>query len=232
MDIQRLITLVSSKPAFRLIGLPDAEKTKAITEYARTAIDRIAMRKDFNFAVGTASTVTVASQSDYTLKGNQDDCREVINIVYGSDAVLLDKVEGVQWDVDIELFESPSTPSVWYELQLDNGFPQVKIIATPSVADETLAYRYRRKNIPIEEFPDEWAFVLVDVIMMTLADVFKDKDERLVMYDFEGKAERSIRDMVNNYRKEGGGTPKRIQIDTVARLANIRRNQKYGYTHN
>lgn len=232
MDIAKLTTLVSSRSAFNLLGIPDDQKSAVIPAYAQSAIDRVAMRHDFNFSVAEKTdAATVVSQSDYTFTGNQDDCREIINIRYTTDDVLLEKYEGVQYDVDLKYFYAPSTPQLWYEVQSVNGFPTVRIVGTPTTV-EVLKYRYRRKNIPIEEYPDEWGFVLADFVLAMLADIWKNKDGQTVTYDFWGIAEKSMREMINGYRREGGGSPKRIQLDNVARLANIRRNRKYGYSNN
>ena len=226
MDITKLTTLVSSRSAFSLLGIPDDQKSAAIQAYAQAAVDRVAMRHDFNFAIGETTDATVASQSDYTLHGNQDDCREIINVRYGDDDELLDKYEGVQYDVDLGLFNAPTTPQLWYEIQAVNGFPTIRIVGTPTTV-ETLKYRFRRKNIPIAEYPEEWGFVLADFVLAMIADIFKSKDGQTVTYDFWGVAEKSMREMINGYRREGGGSPKRIQIDHVARVANIRRNRLY-----
>lgn len=181
------------------------------------AINRIISRSDFHFACGETSVVTVADQSDYECPGAEDDARDLINVRYGDDLVLLEKWSATDMDDLLSWISTPTSVKAWVRIpnMSDRNIPKIRLVGTPDTAGYTIQYRYRVKDIAFADFPMEWLHVLDEAIFKTL--------------QLENTFEREISLMIDHYSKGSGGAQP-VRFGELTKNRNIERNDKYGYS--
>lgn len=191
MTKNEIANLVEVLPVIRLLKMPTNQKRQAIESFIPIVVNEIASSHDWDFAMSLASTVTVASQSEYTLKGDHQDCREIVNVRYGDNLDMLIK-KGL---LDMDEFETDRTLSGvgwWVPSGRDGGgFPKITLHATPSAAGKTISYRYRQKEIGLGQLPTQWHYVVIDGVTSRLVPGFKKTYERGIAtmrdyYDYGG----------------------------------------------
>ena len=220
MDIKRLVDLVEVVPAMRAIKGTINQKRKDLGLYALNIADEVATEWDWGFTTGETDESSVANQATYTLKGKNNDCRDIINvrvIADGADGWTL-LVEYSQTDMD-ELLSNRSADgmSMWTPDGRDaNGYPKIKIFAAPSSADWTIRYRYRRNNISISDFPDEFTRVLQSALLSKFLPSYR------IVYT------KDLNDMIERYAAIGG-TPRTVRLGADVMLRNNRIGRDYGY---
>ncbi len=199
-------------------------KQKLIRLISKSAADRIAADYDFDFVIGEGEE-TATDTNDYTLKGNSSDCRDVINVRYGDNSLLLNKWTREEVDDFLSNTTTVSgsttstvSPTYFFVSSIENGFPRITIGGTVA-AGQSIKYRYRRKNIKIREFPDEFLDVLQEE---TLSGIFP-SDLAL-----RSAAERSRGQMIDDYNKRGG-QDQRPPMSAAWRAKNRRRNRLHGF---
>ena len=215
MNQDALISAVMLMPAIRGITMSDSEKRTALEAQLPSVKTKILYSYDWDFAIDEKSTVTVADQAAYVLKGNANDCRDIINIRYGSSAILIDRMRQVDFD-EWYTYRTLTSVAKWVPDGREEGFPRVRLYSTPSVAGEAILYRYRRTDVTISEFPDDFAFVFQSGLAMRMIPgydkVFKDDlGDMIKMYNF------------------GGGEDNQIKQDPSIVLRNNKRATLYGY---
>jgi len=215
MTTQEVVRLIQIVPVIRAIEMPEDEKKEAIGNYIPIAISEISVRsEDFDFAIDVADYTggSVEDQADYVLRGEgKRDCRQIINIRYGDDYSLLDKMRQV--DVDEWLNNrSHTSTTIWMPHGLVDEYPRVKLVATPAVDDENIRYRYFKKNITVENFPESFIYVVVSGVVKRLVPAYG------VVFNND------LETMINNYTTTGGAdNPAKRDPETVRR-----NNSRYG----
>lgn len=215
MTIDALVALVSSLKGARAIG-DLAYWEQVVPKIAPLVIDEISNAYDFSFTLADYSTVvTVANQAEYSLSGVNGDLRDVINIRYGTDLRPLTRLRTL--DADDLLYDSTITDVwYWYSFDTDNdGNMVATLVATPTVAGTALHIRYRKKDIPLTEFPDGFGFVLARGILGWL------DPEKQFTYD------RALKGMIERYRV-GGKDAQPAPIDPHLALGNRQISDLYG----
>jgi len=219
MTTNDLINIVEAMPDIRVIDMVPANKRKAIQQLVPVALDEVVVSYDWDFATDVADETTVANQAEYTLKGNGNNCRDIINLRYGTTSdgfVLLDKMR----PVDVDAFVSGRTVTgvgAWTPHGRSSaGFPKVKILNAPSGSTNILRYRYRRKNVNISEFPENFKFVLIGAIVKRLIPAFD------VVY------QRDLETMIDHYAMSGGEDMP-AALDPVLIARNNERSRLFGW---
>ena len=213
MTEQNIVSVVLMLPVVQGIEIPVDQKRDALRALMPGALDEVVMAYDWRFAIDKATESSVADQADYTLEGNNGDCRDIINVKYDGD--LLTKMRQVAWDEYIT-DRTHTGVNTWIPTAPVNGFPTITIKATPSTADEDITYRYRRKNVPIQDFPDEFGFVLVSALTKRIVP------EYTAVYDND------LEEMINRYAY-GGGESDQIKQDPKVVAKNNRRSRLMGF---
>ena len=159
MQINDITTIIASLPEARKIG-GDAYWREVVPNMVPMVLDEIVGAYDFDFTCKTYSDEsTVSGTSEYTIRGDsRKDCRDIISIRYGN--IVLDRKRAL--DVDQIVSDEGTGSGVWawsITSRSDDGYPVVKIINTPAET-KTLNIRYRRKDVGLEEFPDEFGYVI------------------------------------------------------------------------
>lgn len=205
MDKGKLVNLVEGVSSIRGLELPSKEKRQIIEDYIEVALNEIVTSYEWDFVTDEASTVTVKDQAEYTLEGNNSDCRDVLNVRYNTNLDLLLKRSAIDMDEFLHL-RTHSTTNMWYPSGRDDGFPQITIVATPGAAGKTIKYRYRRSNVQLSEFPNEFSYVLVSGIA-----------KRLIP-DFTPIFSQDLKKMIDHYSGVGGeSTPARLDPTAIRR---------------
>lgn len=162
MTINHIVKLVGdlsdiqALPAYR--DSP-AGREEALKRHTIDVVDQIASVHDWAFVMAVDDDTTDGS-SEYTLKGANNDCREIINIRFGQTSFeLLDKKSAVDMDEWLT-GRDPSGTHWWYMSgRASGGFPKVTLVDTPA-SGYTIRYRYRKK-VKIDDFVDEFSYLFV-----------------------------------------------------------------------
>lgn len=212
--IVRLVDDLSDIQALPAYVDSPASREKAIKRQTIDVVDQIASAHDWAFVMAVDDDTTDGT-AEYTLKGANEDCREIINIRYGqTDFELLDKKSAV--DMDEWLTDrDPSGTHWWYMSGRDGGgFPKVTLVDTPASA-YTIRYRYRKK-VTISVFPDEFSYLFVLAVAARLVPAYRE------LYDKElGK--------VMSRHEVGGGEDDPARRNYWITRQNNSAASKYGY---
>jgi hypothetical protein len=222
------LNMVMNKPAFRAMQIEAGERTATAELYMQSAIDKVATYFDFPFAIATHTELTVAAQSEYEFHGANEDCRDIISIRYDTGEMELEEYTRGELDAKYGSFESiPSEPVLWVRESDRNGFPLIRLVGADAVGGKNLKYRYRRKNIGINEYPDEWVDVLITAQMTIMMDAFRVEGGPFTFGDFDRKFAKKISRMVSQYEK-GSGSERPALLGWGTMNRNIERNKLHG----
>lgn len=201
-------------------GLERDEVEDITRSFLGVVVDRIATAHDWDFVCDEASTTSVISTTEYILRGNNDDCRDIINVRYGSGrGTVIERLNTLQTDRregESEAGVSDTEKVYGYTVygRSDDGFPQIKLFDSPASA-ETITYRYRKKDISLSVIPDEFGYVVRDMVLAN----FDSK--------YLGVAERRLGEMVNRYTV-GGDEYETARMHPTIEAGNIRRRNNMG----
>lgn len=234
MTKQEYTNVILARPAGQAWKGSATEKKKAVAVTIDTALNTIIVAFDFPFVLDQKiDETTVADQADYVLKGNNSDARDIMSITFGSDNNLLDKKSTQEHDDWISgQSVIPTDTGYWVPLGERQGFPLIKFVGTPS-GETDFSYRYRKKNMDVDEFPDVWSGVLIAQVeaelfgsagMASSEKNFRTADPALFMRT----AEKKLMDMIDDYSREAGDQ-QNYPADLRTRNKNRRRNAKFGY---
>ena len=230
MTKAELLDQIGDHPLYQMVANPELDKAKFITASVSGAIDRICQTAPdiFDFCQGRDTKTVVASTSDYNLTGSDDDCAEVLSIRYGTELLLLEHLRQADYERKKTAGYWFGSPSAWMDAGRKNQAPMITMIGTPE-EDSSFEYRYRRNNLTIEEFPNDWYWVLVKVTLAELVAMFKDKNGRVIQSNMPSEAAGAIMFMVSNYRRYPENKNWQMPADPVTANRNNKRNRLYGY---
>lgn len=164
-----------------------------------SVLNEVSVAHSFDFVMDSYSLTWDTTTE--TLTGNNNDLLEVQTIRYGTPYRVLAHVRKI--DI-LERVESGGTlggVKAWYQSGVDNqGFPKITLVDAPS-ASATATVDYRKKNVPLADWPDDFEWVLVSGIMARLSPG---------MYYLKFRQE--IKDMVRRY-KVGGKDVNQADVD-------------------
>ena len=223
MNMQAVVDLLIVDPQVLAWTADVAEKRDAIEAKVTVALPKIITSYDFPFVMRTGTDgVTVADTARYQLKGLADDCRDVQDVLYDVDETTLDEISETDYRDKYAGTSKPSSVVEWYPDGEINGFPAIVLVGTPGVAGTTFKYPYRRKTMPVAEFPEEWMFVLLSCALYELFG----KGAYSATYD---KMMGDLSQMIDDYDR-GGTTPQPARMDSDWKKRNRERNALHGYS--
>lgn len=203
------------------MGHSRQEVERAVHNLIGPIVDEIVTSHDWDFACDVVTDdTTVINQSEYTFTGNNNDCRDIINIRYGSGrGVVLDELNTLKTDrrEGEDVANSTDVGSVYGYTPFGrsaDGFPKVQLFDTPIEA-KTLKYRYRKSGLNIGNIPDYFGFVVRDFMRAEFDP------------GYQAKAENRLAAMVARY-KVGGDTPDVARLDPQIEAGNVRRKANQG----
>lgn len=174
-DVKRLVindpailALSQSRGAGGVVvpGIEAAKIAKQIDALVPVVVDDILMHYDWDFAYDETTQLTSADTGEYTLPGNNDDCRHIWSIRWwdqdaDDDNFTLLKKRSRTWMDDYRSRNSITTVQYWVPNGRTDKAVKVIIFDSPEDANETLKYRYLRADIGISGLPDEFLGLLV-----------------------------------------------------------------------
>jgi len=243
MTEQDYIDAVLSRPPVMQWKADEIKKKDAVKATANLSFARLVALYPWPFATGHAVQATTANVSEYTLKGNGGDCAAIVSIRYGTGKKLLEKWDENTYDemisAGVSVNEDGSTdsandssiPYLWFPYGEENKNPRVKIHGTPT-SIQNLYYRYYKKKLQMDIWPDQWALALIATIEADLfgsgAPFNSDTEYRSDPGYFTRKAERMIDDMIAQYERSGGeDSPAPLGRAILSRFR--RRSDLHGY---
>jgi hypothetical protein len=202
-------TITGAGGLSQTVGISNDECSRMVRVFSQKVLSEIVRAADWDFLLDDADDTTVISQAQYTLKGNNDDCAEVINIRYGDNDAVLEKKNVLETDrrtpdqVDSGIY-------CWtIHGRSDQQFPIIEIHNTPTEA-KAFHYRYRKLITALEQLPDYLNSLVYDGV---IAEFYP---EYVALY------RASLDDAVGNYTRKGDEIDK-FRKDPAIEAGNIRR---------
>lgn len=172
MTQSQLATLVEVTPVMRTLTIPQGQKAEAINSYIPVVVNEIAVSHDWDFVTDVADESSVVSQAGYALQGNHHDCREIINVRYGSDLDMLKKMRPIDMD-EFETNRDLTGVGWWVPSGKDSGgYPKITLYATPT-AVATIRYRYRKRNISLGDLPEQFHHIVISGVIKSFFPEYK-----------------------------------------------------------
>lgn len=161
--------LVGRGLSYRVVDMPDGSKREqGLTRQQSDAIvnsvlddvvDDIVMSNPWDFAVDVATLTVTAGTAAYTLDGNDSDCRDIVDLRYGSTNKKLREYDFSELDRRLSDVNTSSLTSVYGFVQYGRStddFPKITIYNTPTEST-TGQYRYHKKGVGIAALPGYFA---------------------------------------------------------------------------
>lgn len=193
-------TTLSDKGVPIVVPYPASDKRAAVEAYLPSVLQAAAAEFDFDFVckITTHTGGSTINVADYTFTGDDNNCADVIDILYGSNELMLVHLSAADMDrylSNLEADERPVEVEVWTEKGRTNGFPTVHLVGTPDATGETMKYRFRRNNVTIEEWPEGFVDVLIDgTLKRFIPDyllIYKDSVRRMIDHYSKSKVSAS-----------------------------------------
>jgi len=195
-------------------GLDRQTVDRIVNSFVGPVVAQFVMAHDWDFACDEDSDTTVADTADYTLRGNNMDCRDIINVRYDSDLDVLDRLNVLSNDRRKPAKSGSGVYGwTWFKMSTD-GFPVITIHNTPTEA-KTFKYRYRKKDITIGDIPDYFDYVVNALMKARFQD------------DYYSLSERFLKEAIHKYRG-GGDDYETVRLNPTIEAGNIRRCQNQG----
>lgn len=158
-------------------GMKRQDSDKMVDSISAVIANDIGLSHNWGFAVDTASTTSVSGTSEYTLKGNNNDCRSIINLRWGeNEGVVLREYDQLEFDRKLSADNEDENTGDQFAYTIfkydSSGFPKIKIYNTPTEA-KAITYRYYKKGMNIEDLPEHFLGVIVSGVKSQI-------DERLL----------------------------------------------------
>lgn len=212
--------VLNSDKVLDIVNFTDEQKRDALRAEIPLVLSKLGSAYPFPWLIKTTtfSGGTTSGTADYKIQGENQDCAQVLTVMYGSDEVFLEFYE--QADIDRLASQVGITTEVvaWTVKGEQDGFPLITIIGTPSETGAQIKYRYwvDGDKLPFEKWPDKWLFV----VKSELISRFVPQLTQIARDDFAG--------MLNAHNK-GGSKVRRIIQDSTVIANNLRRNTKFGW---
>jgi hypothetical protein len=219
MTQQDFINGIIIMPQFKAFQKDEVVIRGAIKAKLPRAINRVVLQHPFDFAVDITNVNggSVDGQSDYSCPGKDDDAMQILSVRYGDDLDKLSKMSLSDFE-DEETWLASSGSSVniyaWAPLPTDDGTPKIRLLETPDADGDVIKYRYHRKNLTIEEFPEEWLYVVESALLACM--------------EMPNTFDADIREMLDHFDTPSGN-PNPVRMSKYNRNRNIIRNQHHGY---
>jgi len=203
-------------------GLKRDEVNQMVNDLLPDIVSQIVTSHDWDFTMVESSTTTVSGTSVYTLRGDNDDARDILNVRYGAGrGYVLERLNTLQTDrregEDTDDGTTSDDGLVYgYTVygRSDDGKPQIKLYDTPTEA-KTLTYRYRKGGLTVVDLPEEFGRTVMNFMIGQF------KAEYLML------AERSLKEIIARYTV-GGDEYETVRKDPVIEAGNLRRHGLQG----
>lgn len=194
--------------------IPLDQKRAAIEVRVRSALNFVADRYPFPFvcAETTYTGGSVSGQSDYIF---DQKAAAVKSIIYGDDLRKLMPITQEDADALVSQFGEFTQTAYWIDIGKDGLAPKVRILKTPDTNGQEITYRYRKANMIIEQWPENYLHVVEAQIISSLVP------------GYTKEAEIAIDAMIGNFVGHHPINP--VIGDPEVRERNRERNARFGY---
>ena len=215
-------TLLMAQPEFKAKDFPESEKADIANIYIDMVVNRMAIDNEWSFAVDRADETIVANQANYTLKGNSNNCRSVLNIRYGVSTAdddgfrLLIKKNPIDMD---DFLTDRTTSGVYYWIPdgRKNDFPVIRLVEPSADTTYVLRYRFVKKNIDFDQLPQGFEMAVLAGCRKLLVEV---PDSRLFRDE--------IGSLIDNFEPSGGES-RPVLLDSLQVAQNNELARHYGW---
>lgn len=180
-----------------------------------SAIAKAAVASDgrFTFATDIESKTFSDTNNIVTVYGNNDDCRDVYGVLWGSKEEVLKYYTEYERDISFSGV-SPTGAVGWTRRPTPAGdAPIIEIIGTVEVGN-TCKFRYVRKDLTFTDWPTPWHYVLVSQVLAMASN------------RFFLRAKNDLSQMIDFYKSPTRGSVQALPDPTV-RMYNVSASQKY-----
>lgn len=196
------------------VNYPDAELEEDISDGVTSALQKVSMDYEWDFALKDATITSAAGTGTYNLPGENSEAISLYSVKYDSTPLECKTRE----QMDIILQDGTLSTIQYYTLQEPvNQHPTIQIYGTPSESGDTITYVYWRGDVEIQELPANADQALVYALANQFVNAF------YPLYKM------ALRDAVAGYGRYGSGRGK-IQHDSMVRDGNIRRANRHGWS--
>ena len=184
----QIVDAVHIAPQARALGDRNYWKN-IVSNLLPVVLTRIATSHSFDFVMNSQSFTWTANEQGVALHGVNEDLLEVVSLKHGT--TVLQKMRKADAIDVLSNGNSLGGVKMWYQDGVDNdGFPKITLADLPS-EDETVVIDYRRKNIELSQWPDDFAWVIVSGLMYQIGAISKPAYQS------------DIKDMVRLYKRGG-----------------------------
>ena len=221
MDRSEFIQMLVGLPEiYGIPNMPPEHKEKLCGHFLDVVVKEVCTSYEWDFTLDVADEPTVANQSDYKLKGNNNDCWRIdsVRIGTGTKDEGYDLLDRKYPDVSDAWLTGRNISSVgyWVPQGFAQNYPIIRLIDTPVDATKTLRYRYWSKSKTFENYPSGFAMLFITGVKYMFGIVS------------ENLFRKAIRIKANNYERTGGADdPVGIEPRVISR--NNQRANMYGY---
>ena len=177
---------------------------------------------DFPFTYSESTETVVVGTRDYTLEGEDGDCRDIILIKYGDGSdndVVLDKKSISHQDRREGVTDDDTTDDITIEgyaiIGEEDHHPKIRLSGKPSETGKVLTYRYRKSDIKLTDISDVFRFVVIYGVAAS------------ILPSIWGVYDRALNKMISRYTV-GGDSYDTVRLDPVIEAGNLRRAGSYG----
>ncbi len=226
-----------------LLGLPvmsswsetPTNKKAAANKAIIRALDKICASHPFPFALGEKTEQTNATDSSYTLQGNDSECQSIEWVKYDGARFRLPKRTEAERDIFLQgRISDQVSVNFWTPTGVVGGHPTITFYGPPGGVKDFL-YKYRRMGISASEFPMNFADDLLTVAVWML---FKSSQTSALHgqavframnpISLKDDAKEAINNIIDDYAKRSGGS-QQPPIGQAWRNMNRRRDKRFGF---
>ena len=193
MDIEKLKLMVASLPEARAISIDQPYWNDVVDAALDFVLDELLTAHDWDFATKEyESVVSVADQHDYSIRGDDNDCRDVVAIWYDDADKKLIKYWQDDMDDILAASQNPGGVFGWTQAETDDdGYPVVSLYNAPAASGTKIRARYLKTEVILKDFPAGFLYVIA---LGILSWVFPGRRRSF---------ERAMKKIVRKYRRGG-----------------------------
>jgi hypothetical protein len=178
----------------------------------RSLIDKIGSEivdaHDWDFKFDQATENTIANTAEYALKGNDNDAYDVVNIQYGDNDPVLEKLNVLETDRRAGDKDESGVYGWTQYGRSDDGFPQIQFVNTPT---EVVQFHYRyRKLVAASALDSRFDALLQTGVLSEL------------LPEYRPLFERGLAKVIDAYAP-GGDEYETVRMSPTVEQGNIRR---------
>jgi hypothetical protein len=223
-SVEQLVKVTAAMPEMRQLllsqkmgglGITAVELDDMLGANTDAAIITVATAYEWDFSTRRSDNVdTVVGTAEYTMKGESNNCLQVISVAYGDDETFL-TFQSKDQIRDKLTYSTITAMTYWVPVRRDGDYQVIKIYGAPEAA-HTLTYDYFRNKVEIGEIPSS----IDRLLQLSLARC-------LMPRAMESAYNVALAEAIGSLERETGN-PRQAVMDTEMRNGNLRRAANHG----